>query len=312
MLARGKLAAALALASALAPGIVRADTLKLKDGTVLERVKVTFEGDRVRASREAGSRTFPREDVEEVVRDRTFQDEGELLRRKTAAGQDPDALLAVASWCAGHGFEKEGRDLRELARGAALDRRLDAIAELPGAAEQVKAYLQLASDMKREGRPELEAKTVLGKALALDPENVEVRAALGQVKRGRAWVSLADAARLDAEAFVRAQRARGLVLFEGQWLTPAEIATIQQARDEEQEHEAKMAALEAERLAALESARLAALQARNTAPTYVPSYGAAACGDGPYFIAAMPAYAPVRHHHQRWTTSARTGRHRGR
>lgn len=301
---RAKFAAALALASSLAPGAARADTLKLKDGTVLEKVKVTFEGDHVRASREIGSRTFPTEAVDEVLRDRDFQDEDELLRRKVAAGQDPVALRNVAKWCDGHGFEKEGRELRELARGAALDQRLEAISGIPGVAGRIQGYVTLANDMKREGRPELEWKTVLGKALALDAESAVAHAALGQVKRGNAWVSAADAAQIDAAVAEQALRARGLVKFEGRWLTPAEVATILRARDEEKEHEARMAALEAE--------EQAALAARSPATSWCTPTYASSCGCDSYFIAAMPSYAPVRRHHQRWTTGGRGGRHRGR
>jgi len=278
-------AVALLLASPFGASQAHADTVKLRNGDVIERVRATVEGDRVRVTRELGSTTYARTDVAEIVADPEWGDQDELDRRKREAGHDPVQLAGVAAWCADHGFEKQGRDLRELSRGIALEHRLAEITSRKDVALRVAGYLQLVDDMKTEKYSLAEQRVVLAKALEADPENPEVRRALGQVKRGGEWVSLAAAREIDAAAEEQAMLARGLVKYDGRWMTP-QAAADAQAR--------KLAIARAAQERADLEARIAAQEAENA--LLLRSRGACA-GDGYYFIAAMPSYAPFARRH---------------
>lgn len=68
------------------------------------------------------------------------------------------------------------------------------------------------------------AKIAAANVVALQPENEEARAILGHVKHHGRW--------LEAD---EAKRAQGLILFEGEWLKPAEVESIRAARKEDTE-----------------------------------------------------------------------------
>ncbi len=281
--------------------IARADTVKLRDGTVIENVKAKREGDRIVVSRQLGSTSFPVDDVLEVIGDPHWQDRDELVRRKRDAGDDPAALRRVAEWCNEHGLEKDARDQKELARFIELDRRLDALFATKDAKARAKGYLDLSEQMKHEGYSGAEQKAVRDKALEAAPDDAEIRRAFGQVQRTGDWVSLEEARRIDAEAEEQAMLAKGLVQFEGRWVTPAQVDAIEARRAAEAEARAAEAAARAEReaCAARERAEYAArVAAAEAARRRRCDAGWDSSSGG--FIGVMPAYPPVRNHHQLW------------
>lgn len=85
-----------------------------------------------------------------------------------------------------------------------------------------------------------QARDAYERALAADPGNAAANAALGRVRMAGGWVSAEDS-----------YRARGMVAFEGTWMTPAERAAIlsdraAEARGRELAAEAEARAREAE------------------------------------------------------------------
>ena len=272
-------APALALSTFVLSSLVawpaRADTVRLNDGTRIEGVRATIEGDRIRVARELGSSTIPARDVAEIVTDAEWRDRGELERRRRAAGQDPIALRGVAAWCEAHGFPAEARDLVALARGISLDRRLEALAR----ARDVDGYVELAAEMRADGHAPAECVAVLEKALALAPESLAVRRALGQERRHGEWVSRERAAEIDAAEDARSKEARGLVAYDGCWRTPGEVAAIE-AQKASVERARERREWLAERIAAIDAAKAEAARCRARREYRRDRY----------FLAAMPSY----------------------
>jgi hypothetical protein len=157
--------------------IARADTVRLRNGRTIENVQVSEEGKTLRLTSDHGSILVPSSEVLEVV-PRALRLE-ELADRRRAAGDDPAALRALATWCAQSGFPREERDLLALARGIELDRDLEAIRSTAMPAP----FVALARRMKRGGYSTSEREFVLRQALARDPESAEARRALQEVER---------------------------------------------------------------------------------------------------------------------------------
>jgi len=279
--------------------VARADTVKLRDGTVIENVKAKREGDRIVVSRQLGSTSFPVDDVLEVIGDPHWQDRDELARMKRDAGNDPAAIRRIAEWCNEHGLEKDARDQKQLARFIELDRRLDALEATKDAKTRARGYLGLSDRMKHEGYSGAEQEAVRGKALEAAPEDAEIRKAFGQVKRNGEWVSFDEARRIDAEAEEQAMLAKGLVKFEGRWMSPAQVDAIEARRTAEAEARAAEAQARAEREACAARERAEYL-ARVAAARRRCETGWDSSSGG--FIGVMPAYPPVRNHHQLWRT----------
>lgn len=126
------------------------------------------------------------------------------------------------------------------------------------------------------------------KALAVDPSNAVAHSGLGHVLLPRGWVSQDDA-----------NRAQGLVLFEGRWVTPEEqqAALRERADDrraEAERREAQTRVREAEARAAAAEADAARARAEaDAAPAGVP-YGWVANGCG--FNCGSPHRPPGRPH----------------
>ena len=268
-------AAAVMLSLLIAEG-ARADTVKLKDGRVLERVHATVNGDELVVTRELGSTSFALADVASVTTEAGWRDEEELARRKLQAGLDPVQLAGLAVWCTEHGFETEARELRTTSQGIALDHRLDEIVSRPDADSRARGLLRLAEDMKRGRFPEAERQAVLGKALEAAPDDRGVHLALGEVERDGSWVTLAEARERDARAEEEAMSARGLVRYDGRWITPTAMAAIEQAAAAREELAARVAARDAARA---EAERCRATRERRW---------------DTFFIPAMPSYRRCR------------------
>jgi hypothetical protein len=267
-----RLHAAAVMLSLLVAASARADTVTLKDGRVLRNVHATVQGDELVVTRELGSTSFALAEVASVTTETGWRDEEELERRKLQAGLDPVQLAGLAVWCTEHGFETEARELRTTAQGIALDHRLDEIASRADADARARGYLRLAEDMQRGHFPEAERQTVLSRALEAAPEDRGVRLALGQVERNGSWVTPAEAHEMDARAEEEAMSARGLVKYDGRWITAQALASIEQAAAAREELAARVAACDAARAEA-ERCRATRERRRDT-----------------FFIPVMPSY----------------------
>jgi hypothetical protein len=215
--------------------IARADTVRLRNGRTIENVQVSEEGKTLRLTSDHGSILVPSSEVLEVV-PRALRLE-ELADRRRAAGDDPAALRALATWCAQSGFPREERDLLALARGIELDRDLEAIRSTAMPAP----FVALARRMKRGGYSTSEREFVLRQALARDPESAEARRALQEVERD-AQLERAVLARA-ADASGRAPRA-SIAPRAGRDRDP--LLSQERARAERAEAEAQVARAEAE------------------------------------------------------------------
>jgi hypothetical protein len=266
-----------------APRLVRADDVVLRNGGVISNVKVTREGPSFRLTRLHGSSLIPAAEVASVIVRPTLQDE--LAERKLKAGTDPVALRALSSWCDAKGLPDERDQILALARGIELDKRLEALARVRTA----RPFLELARAMKAEGGyTASELALVLDKALALEPENVDVRLELGEVKRDGRWVTTAEAAVIDAAHEALVMEARGLVKFEGCWIRPATRDRILARR-----------ALEAEQAAEAEAQAQAQAQAQSAGDPPQDDTTVSQGGDdgltqtdGPPLTDTTDAYAP--------------------
>jgi len=105
---------------------------------------------------------------------------------------------------------------RVVAGGSALGRYRQRAAQL--AANDVAGWLELAG-WARDSDLLTQAREALEHVLALDPQNAAAHRARGDVLLGERWMSLEDS-----------YRAKGLVLFEGSWVTPEERAALERSR----------------------------------------------------------------------------------
>ncbi len=230
-----------AVLACLAPSAVRADDVVLVGGGTIENVKVTVEGDSYRLSRRQGSSLIPMSDVKRVVYSTTVQDQ--LAAKKLAAGHDAAALRDVAAWAGSKGLKADKEELIQLARAIELDDKLGALEGTTTAAP----YLELARSMQPGEYSTAERNAVLRRGLVLEPDNAQVRLALGEVKRDGRWVTLADARAIDDAREARLMEARGLVKFEGRWVTPEQREQVLTNRAAEREAEAERRAAAAQR-----------------------------------------------------------------
>lgn len=190
----------LLLASSLAtPRLSLADDVILTNGGRVENVKATREGDRWHLVRASGSSWIPADEVARIdVKEMPWE---ELAEKKRAAGDDPVALRELARWCDEQKLRDEHDNLLALARGIELDRKLEALETEKTAVP----FLALHRAMMIEGGySDAELHAVLDRALALEPENAEVRTRLGQTKRDGRWITFAEATAQD-EARERAR-----------------------------------------------------------------------------------------------------------
>jgi hypothetical protein len=96
---------------------------------------------------------------------------------------------------------------------------------LAGAAD-VAALTDLAAWAKGKGFQK-EVDDVWRKVVALDPRNAKAHKALGHVRVGDAWLTPEEKAEADRAAEEAAQRAKGLVPYEGRWVTPTEKEALE-------------------------------------------------------------------------------------
>jgi hypothetical protein len=154
------------------------------------------------------------------------------------------------------------------------------------ASRDVQGWLSLAAWAQKHDLA-TQAREAYGRVLAVDPMNADAHLALGNVRMGDRWVSGAEA-----------NRARGLVEFEGMWMSPEERqmrfeerAAAAQERQAVREGEARAREAEArarEATARAEAAEADARQVHAEQDNGIPlawAYG----GVGGY----GPAYGPV-------------------
>jgi hypothetical protein len=215
------------LASSLAaPRLSLADDVILTNGGRIENVKAAREGDRYHLVRAAGSSWLPADEVARVeVKELPWE---ELAEKKRAAGDDPVALRELARWCDEQKLHDEHDNLLALARGIELDRKLETLEDEKTAAPFLALHTKMMTD---GGYSDAELHAVLDRALAVEPENAEVRARLGQAKRDGRWITFAEAVALDDAREAACMKAKGYVKFEGTWMTPAAVSDLLAERE---------------------------------------------------------------------------------
>lgn len=297
----------------------RADTVRLRPDRTIQNVRIERRGESVRILRDNGWIDVPSSDVIEIISKPLVADE--LAERKRAAGEDPVALEALARWCAENGLTKERNDLLALARGIELDR---ALGRLKGSRDP-EDFLALARGMNARGHTRAEREYVLREAVARDRDNAEAHRELREVRRDGSWVAETTAIMLDAEAEERAMMARGLVRFDGQWLTSEGVRRVEAERALASER--ALVAARVERLRLEADASLAAQRQRQleadtrrradqqafivtgpsyTRPAIVRRHAVHYAWQAPHAVAPPPIrhHEPAREHHE-----TRTVRH---
>jgi hypothetical protein len=186
-----RLLVAVALAG-VSLGVTRtgsADVLHLRNGHEIEGT-VIEKGDEVEVKVRFGSVTVRRREVDSIERSATPL---ELYAQKCARTNlsDPDAVAGLIRWCEEQGLEEQARALREVARGAALERRL--VAVRPGNAEEL---YELAMWAAAQGYGPMVERYILEKCVQIAPEHEAARRALGQTFYEGAWRPAEEAARL--------------------------------------------------------------------------------------------------------------------
>lgn len=141
----------------------------------------------------------------------------------------------------------------------------------------LRASLDLARFASQNGLNS-EARQMWSRVLSLDPRNVEAHLALGHVLLAGTYVDETEA-----------NRANGLVHFDGRWMTPSEQSSLlrereRRAAENEQVTRARRAARDAEdeaRRARAEVARSRAAESRTTYPVW--GYGGPVIVGSPHF-----------------------------
>lgn len=180
---RSVTATTVAVIGALAVSTVVADEVVLSNGgRVLG--KAFREPGFVRVEVEGGSMTFPESSVVEIIE-----------------GLSPMELREI---------ERRDRARKLAARLTATD-RFDA-----------QALYGIVVESRREGYPEEELTALLGLVLGADPDHAGARRDLGQVLFRERWMPTAEATKLERRDYDDRMRARGFVLWGGEWITPTE------------------------------------------------------------------------------------------
>lgn len=227
-----------ALAFALLPlAPARADTVRLKDGQVLEG-KVT-ERDRrtIVVHARYGEVVVARDDVASITRGVTPDDEYEVELRVTVL-DDPDDVERLARWCRERGMTRRALDLEERARAlreeaarlAAEEEARARAAILEARREGVRdgeGIYRLALWAEGEGYARAVVERLLREALLADPQHAKARVA-DELRRSQAAA---------AAALAEAQRARDAA--------QGELAAARAARREAEAREAAAEALQA-------------------------------------------------------------------
>lgn len=171
---------------------------------------------------------------------------------------------------------------KSVSRLAEFQRRRDA---LSATRSDVDSWIELAEFASRAGL-KTQAALAWREVLKRDPDNLTANRELGRTLVGNEWMNEDEA-----------NRARGLVLYQGSWVTPAERDTlrrdVERAEDAERRvREARREAQEAEERArrAEREAAAARSQAQSSNGVLVvgPGYGYGGYGYGPNPCLALP------------------------
>jgi hypothetical protein len=259
-------AAAFALTAALgAPA--RADTIHLANGQVLENVKAEDLGPRGIAATRPGVRIILlRDEVLSIEKSETPEEA--LARLISEAHGDPDRLEAAARFARENRLTDRGREVEEMLADARLERALAGVDR-----HDADALYEVAMRATEAKAPRAAIERVLRLALLANPDHEPSHRALGEARFDGRWLPEAEVERALAEREAAAMRARGLVFYEGAWVTPEAqrfektrqelAAELEAARKLRAELEAGLAEVRA-RTAALD-ARERALDAREAA-----------------------------------------------
>ncbi len=173
--------------------------------------------------------------------------EVELARQLADLDRDDVAgLWRVSRWARSARLGKDAKRLSDRAHTLELSARIQ-LAEARG---REVGLVALARDLLAEpGASRRDAEQALQRALILQPDHAEARRLLRQERFRGAWTLSATVRETLAREHAQAQRAKGLVLHEGSWITP------------ERRQKLKAAEVAARQAAALEQAKIAATRA---------------------------------------------------
>lgn len=204
-----------AIAALVAAGVpARADTVALLNGQHLENVRVEEAGPHNIAVTRPGMRILiPKKEVLSIERAETSDES--LARLVKEADGDPGRLSAAARFAREHGLGDRGREIEEIAVDARLERTLAGVDRRDADALYAAGQRALEAKLPRDA-----VERVFRLALLANPDHALSHRALGERLFEGRWLTDAEASSREADRRADEMRAKGLVFFEGEWITP--------------------------------------------------------------------------------------------
>lgn len=156
------------------------DIILLKNGRTVRGQVVSLSEDRVSVRIPGGTIEFSRALVKKITRQSTKAEE--IAKQFEKVKSDPNALDKLSLTAAAEGLHSQSLDIKELADGLRLERRLNAIRN----SKNPQDYLSLFRWTQLAGYSITVQKFVVEKALKLDPKNGLARLALKQLEKEEA------------------------------------------------------------------------------------------------------------------------------
>lgn len=157
-----------------------ADIILLKNGRAVRGQVVSLSEDRVSMRIPGGTIEFSRHLVKKITRQSTKAEK--IAKEFEKVKGDPNALDKLSLRAAAEGLHSQSLDIKELADGLRLERRLEAIRH----SKDPQDYLDLFRWTQLSGYSLTVQKFVIEKVLTLDPKNGLARLALKQIEKEQA------------------------------------------------------------------------------------------------------------------------------
>lgn len=220
----------LALFLLAVPCAAMGDIVVLKDGTRTEGV-VTERENELRVDLEYGSVIIPKRLVDHVI----FCDTPRQQYEKKLAAIDKrntEKLKALQQWCTENGLEKEAKELALTIGRLVLEEKSSTID-----AGDSSAFFNFALWCRRNGYEERIVESYLWKVLGISPDHTAAREMLGYRKFRGQWLKKAEIDAISKAELDKEMRLKGLVKYDGQWLTPNAADCLEQLRYIEEQRE---------------------------------------------------------------------------
>lgn len=186
------LAVAAAAATLAAARAAAGDVVYLRNGSTIEGA-VFDRGAEVEIRVRFGAVILKQREVDYIERTKTPL---ELYAERCGSADmgDPECVLRLICWCEQQGLDAQARELREVWRGVALERRVRMLRP-----DDARGLYEAALWAAAEGYGVVVERYLLERCVKIDPDHVGARSALGQAWYEGAWRSRVEIAEMKAE-----------------------------------------------------------------------------------------------------------------